>query len=149
MVYRIRRFNAVFTRTFNNPYPEPNQPNSSYLYIFWRSILILAFHLRLGLPKDFFPVSLHSLHVFRCRPTASNWRYLRTEKNSRLHMNVPSTSPPKEISRTSLVYPGKIKVRYFLNTPCITHCCSRQTVYLTAGETTLEDASHRWQWNII
>jgi ribosomal protein S27E len=31
-------------------------------------------------------------------------------------MNVPSTSPPKEASRASLVYTGKKKVRYFLNT---------------------------------
>jgi hypothetical protein len=32
-------------------------------------------------------------------------------------MNVPSTSPPKEASHASLVYAGKKKVRYFLNTP--------------------------------
>ena len=50
-------------------------------------------------------------------------------KNSRLHLNVPSTSPPMEISHTSLVYPGKIKVWYFLNTPRILQklpfwCCN-------------------------
>ena len=28
MAYGIRRFNAAFTRAPNNPYPEPNQPNS-------------------------------------------------------------------------------------------------------------------------
>jgi hypothetical protein len=32
-------------------------------------------------------------------------------------MNVPSTSPPQGASRASLVYAGKNKVRYFLNTP--------------------------------
>jgi hypothetical protein len=32
-------------------------------------------------------------------------------------MNVPSTSPPKGASRALLVYAGKNKVRYFLNTP--------------------------------
>jgi hypothetical protein len=32
-------------------------------------------------------------------------------------MNVPSTSPPKGASSASLVYTGKNKVRYFLNTP--------------------------------
>ena len=29
MAYGTRRFNAVFTRILQNPYPEPNQPNSS------------------------------------------------------------------------------------------------------------------------
>ena len=44
-------------RLSNNPFPEPNQPNSSYLFpIYIRSILILSSHLRLGLPKGFFPV---------------------------------------------------------------------------------------------
>ena len=37
----------------NNSYPEPNQPNSPS-----RSILMLSFHLRLGLPKGLFPVGL-------------------------------------------------------------------------------------------
>ena len=36
----------------NNPYPEPNQPNSL------RSILILSSHLQLGLPTGLFPVVL-------------------------------------------------------------------------------------------
>ena len=40
----------------NNPCPEPNQPNSSYWYIFFLSyILILSSHLRLGFPKGLFP----------------------------------------------------------------------------------------------
>jgi hypothetical protein len=34
-------------------------------------------------------------------------------------MNVPSTSPLKGASRASVVYAGKNKVRYFLNTPRI------------------------------
>ena len=38
----------------NNPYPEPNHPNYSHLW----SILILSSHLRLGLPKGLFLVSL-------------------------------------------------------------------------------------------
>jgi hypothetical protein len=42
-----------------NPYPEPNQPNSSYWYLFFlRSILILYSHLRFGLPKGIFPVGV-------------------------------------------------------------------------------------------
>ena len=39
----------------NNPYPEPNQTDSSYWCIFLRSILILSSHLHLGLPKGLFP----------------------------------------------------------------------------------------------
>ena len=35
----------------NNPYPEPNQPNS-------RSILILSSHLRLDFRKGLFPVGV-------------------------------------------------------------------------------------------
>ena len=39
----------------NNPYPEPNQPNSPTLIpISSRSILILSSHRRLGLPKGLF-----------------------------------------------------------------------------------------------
>jgi hypothetical protein len=60
-----------------------------------------------------------SLHVLTHRPTASDGRFLRAGKNSRLRMNVPSTSLPKGASRASLVYAGKNKVRYFLNTPRI------------------------------
>ena len=40
----------------NNPYPEPNQPNSPHWHISSRSILILSSHLRLGLSKGLFPV---------------------------------------------------------------------------------------------
>jgi hypothetical protein len=58
-----------------------------------------------------------SLDVLTHRPTASDCRFLRAGKNSQLRKNVPSTSPPKEASRASLVYAGKNKVRYFLNTP--------------------------------
>ena len=43
----------------NNLYPEPNQPNSLYRYLFFlRSLLILSSHLRLRLPKAAFPVGL-------------------------------------------------------------------------------------------
>ena len=35
----------------NNPYPEPNQPNTLYC-------IILSSHLRLGLPNGLFPVGL-------------------------------------------------------------------------------------------
>ena len=43
----------------NNPYPEPNQPNSSHWHLLaLRSILILSFNQRLGLPKGLFPVGL-------------------------------------------------------------------------------------------
>ena len=38
----------------NNPYPEPNQPNYPHIY----PCLTLSSHLRLGLPKGFFPVGL-------------------------------------------------------------------------------------------
>ena len=41
----------------NNPYPEPNQPNSPHWYISL-SILILSSHLHLGLPKGLFPEGL-------------------------------------------------------------------------------------------
>ena len=41
-----------------NPYPEPNQPNSPHRYVSSRFILILSSHLRVGLPKALFPVSL-------------------------------------------------------------------------------------------
>ena len=41
----------------NNSYPEPNH-SPSLIPISSRSILILASHLRLGLPKDLFPVGL-------------------------------------------------------------------------------------------
>ena len=41
----------------NNPYPELNQPNSSF-YTYLRSILTLSSHLRLGLPKGLFPVGV-------------------------------------------------------------------------------------------
>ena len=37
----------------NNPYPEPNHPNYPHWYI-----LILSSHLRLGLPKSFFPAGV-------------------------------------------------------------------------------------------
>ena len=40
---------------FNNPYPEPDQSNSPISLWY---ILILSSHLRLGLPKGLFPVSL-------------------------------------------------------------------------------------------
>ena len=44
----------------NNPYPELNQPNSTYwIPISLRSILILSSHLCLCLPKGIFPVGLH------------------------------------------------------------------------------------------
>ena len=43
----------------SNTYPESNQPNSSYWYLFkLRYIQILSSHLRLGLPKGLFPVGL-------------------------------------------------------------------------------------------
>ena len=42
------------------PYPEPNQPNSSYWYLFLlRSILIFSSRLLLGLPKGLFLVAVH------------------------------------------------------------------------------------------
>ena len=40
----------------NNPYPQPNQSNSSYGSIYIRFILIFSSHLRLGLPKNLLPV---------------------------------------------------------------------------------------------
>ena len=44
-------------RPYNNPYPEPNRPSSSYWCLFLlRSILKLSSHLRLGLLKGLFPV---------------------------------------------------------------------------------------------
>ena len=42
----------------NNPYPEPNQPNSPQPNTSSRTILILSSHLLLGLPKGLFPEGL-------------------------------------------------------------------------------------------
>ena len=42
----------------NNPYPEPNQPNSPQPNTSSRTILILSSHLRLDLHKGIFPVGL-------------------------------------------------------------------------------------------
>ena len=44
----------------NNPNPEPNQPNSSYWYLFFKD----PSHLRLGLPKDLFPVCV-SINILK------------------------------------------------------------------------------------
>ena len=44
----------------NNPYPEPNQPNSSS-----RSIIILSTHLRLGLHKDLIPVKIPAVKILK------------------------------------------------------------------------------------
>ena len=42
----------------NNPYPEPYQQFLVLIFISLRSILILSSHLRIGLPKGFFPIGL-------------------------------------------------------------------------------------------
>jgi hypothetical protein len=42
----------------NNPYPGTNQSIPHIATYFFRSILILSSHLRLGLPKGLFPVGL-------------------------------------------------------------------------------------------
>ena len=34
MAYGIRSFNAAFTGIANNPYPEPNESNSSHWHLF-------------------------------------------------------------------------------------------------------------------
>ena len=34
MAYAIRKFNAAFTGLSNYPYPKPDEPNSSYRYLF-------------------------------------------------------------------------------------------------------------------
>ena len=49
MAYGTRRFNAAFTRV-NNPYPEPNQPNSSYDTYFFNV------HANIVLPSTSWPV---------------------------------------------------------------------------------------------
>jgi len=38
------------------PYPEPDQDNPSPYHISWRFILILSYHLRLGLPSCLLPI---------------------------------------------------------------------------------------------
>ena len=48
----------------NNPYPKSNQPNSSYLHIYLRSILIVPSHLRLDLSKSLLPVAV-SVKILR------------------------------------------------------------------------------------
>jgi hypothetical protein len=48
------------------PYPEPNptSPQEPPPPKFWRSILILSSHLRLGLPNDLFPSGLLALQYY-------------------------------------------------------------------------------------
>ena len=46
------------TRLSNNPYPDPNQPNSSRLQYFFKIDSNIVLHLRIGLPKGLFPVGL-------------------------------------------------------------------------------------------
>ena len=41
----------------NNPYPEPNQSNSSYFFKV-HSNMAMSSHLSLGLPKGLFPIGL-------------------------------------------------------------------------------------------
>jgi hypothetical protein len=56
-----------------------------------------------------------SLHFLTHRPAVTDWRFLRAGKNSGMYMTVPYTTPLKDVSQSSFVYAGKIKVRYFLN----------------------------------
>ena len=45
----------------NNPYPDPNQPNSSHCTYFFKIHLNIVTHLCLGLPKGLFPVGVPSI----------------------------------------------------------------------------------------
>ena len=58
MAYGTRRFNAAHAGLSNNPYPEPNQPNSCIdtYFLLVHSNIVLP--LRLGLPKCHFPAGL-------------------------------------------------------------------------------------------
>ena len=48
-----------------NPYPEPNQPNSSfYTFFYLRSILILSSHLSQGLRKSLCPLDVTNAMAF-------------------------------------------------------------------------------------
>ena len=49
----------------NNPYPKLNQSKSSLTEIALRSIQILSYHERLGLPKALLPVGLGSVIHFK------------------------------------------------------------------------------------
>ena len=60
------------------------------------------------------PTSVHNTYTVIDRLPATDAFY-RREKNSRMHINVPSTSTMMDTSRAWFVYAGKIKVRYFFN----------------------------------
>ena len=47
----------------NNPYPEPKTQFPALIPISSRSILILSFHLRLGFPKELFPVNSYNVKI--------------------------------------------------------------------------------------
>jgi len=63
------------------------------------------------------PTSVHNTYTVIDRLPATDAFYRREKKNSRMRINVPSTSTMMDTSRAWFVYAGKIKVRYFLNRP--------------------------------
>ena len=58
MAYGNRRLMPHSQGLSNNPYPEPNQPNSSLIPISLRSIVISSSHQCLRLRKGLIPVGL-------------------------------------------------------------------------------------------
>ena len=63
MAYETRRSNAACSRFSNNSYPI----SPGLILIGLKSILILSYHLRPGLPNDLFPVGLTNYMAYETR----------------------------------------------------------------------------------
>lgn len=59
--------------------------------------------------------NVYSLHAYTW-PTASDTNFLLAGKKITLYVSVPFKSTLKEVSHSSFLYAGNIKVQYFLNT---------------------------------
>ena len=65
------------------PYPQPARSSPCPQPTFWTSILILSFHLRLGLPSCFFPASFPATIPYTLSPSRT-WYMPRPSYPSRL-----------------------------------------------------------------
>ena len=76
----------------NNPYPDPNQPDSSLIPISLRFILTLPSHLRLCLSKGHYPVGL-PVKILKA-PLIDTYLF-------KIHSNIvlpPTPRPPQKFS---------------------------------------------------